>query len=100
MENKTVSGISNNTIKQQQSCAINMRYFGIRDQKMLENFLIAWKSGQENPADCFTKHHFENHHKCVCLIYLQTNKTPHSVPLVLIQTYLQGYVDPEDSNIG
>ena len=53
--NTTDTGIVNDTIKQHISLTMNMRYFGICDQKTLTNFLIAWKSVQENLAEYFTK---------------------------------------------
>ena len=64
----------------QQICVI----FGLETKKPLK-ILIPWKSGQENLADYFTKHHYVKHHKMVRLIYLQTDKAPHTVPLVLLK---------------
>ena len=43
----TTASVNKNTINQQQSRAMNMRCFWIRDQKILKNFLVAWKSGQK-----------------------------------------------------
>ena len=42
-ENKKASGIANDTINQQLSCAINMRYFWIQDEKTFKNFLLHGK---------------------------------------------------------
>ena len=78
---------------------MNMRYFWIRDQKTFKNFLIEWKAGQENLAESFTKHHSIKHHKRACPIYLQTYKTPRTVPLVLLKPYLKGCVDTADSKM-
>ena len=50
----------------------------------------------KNLADDFTKHHFVKHHKRVRPIYLQTYKTPRTVPLVLLKPALQGCVDTEN----
>ena len=69
---------------------MNMRYFWICDFKL---FLIAWKARQENLAEYFTKRHSVKHHKRVRPIYLQTYKTPWTVPLVLLNPSLQGCVD-------
>ena len=61
---------TNDTIKQQQSRTMNMCYFWIRDQNIFKNFLIAWKSGQENIAYYFTKHHSVKHHKGGGVLYI------------------------------
>ena len=75
---------------------MNKQYFGIRGQKTLKLFLAAWKAGQENLANYFTKHRSAKHHKRVHLIYLQTNKTPRSVPILLLNLSLQGCIDPDN----
>ena len=99
MDNTTSSVIVNDTIKQQKSRAMNMRYFWICDPKTFKNFFIAWKSGQENIEDYFTKHHHVKHHKRVRPIYIQTEKTPRTVLLVLLKPDLQRCVDPADSKM-
>ena len=91
--NTTAAGNAKNTIKQQQSGATNMQYFWICGQKHFKS-LIAWKARQENLADYFTKHHSSKRHKLVCPIYLHTDKTTRSVPLVLLNPPLKGYFDP------
>ena len=98
-DNTTAARIDNDTIKQHQSHATNVRYFWISDQKPSRDFLIEWKSGQENIAKYFTKHHYVRHHKRVRPIYIQTYKTTWTIPLVLLKPDLQGCVDPEDSNM-
>ena len=40
MDNMAAAGITNNTIKKQQSCAMNMRYFWIRNQKYLRTYSL------------------------------------------------------------
>ena len=40
-KNTTAVGIDNDTIKKQQSCATNMKYFCIRDQKTFKKLPIA-----------------------------------------------------------
>ena len=56
-DNTTAAGIDNDTINQQKSNKMNMRYFCISDQKTSRDFLVEWKPGQENIAEYFTKHH-------------------------------------------
>ena len=65
----------------------------------LKIFLIAWKAGQENLSDYFTKHHSIKQHKRVRPIYLQTDKMSQTLPTVLLNPSLQGCVDPEDSKM-
>ena len=73
--------------------------FWICGQKMLQNFLIPWKSEQENLAGYFTKYHSAEHHKPVHLIYLYMDTKPCSVPLVLLNPDLQGCADQKDSKM-
>ena len=47
IDNISSSVIANNTIKQQQSLAIYMRYFWSHDQKTLRTFLIASKQDKK-----------------------------------------------------
>ena len=54
-----------------------------------KTFLIAWKAGHENIANYLMKHHSAKHRKYVGLIYLQINKTPRSVPIILLKQALQ-----------
>ena len=58
--------------------------------KTLKNFLIAWKAGQENITESFTKHHSKKHHKRVRPVYIQTDKMPRPVPLVLLKGIMVG----------
>ena len=67
--------------------------------KTVKTFLVAWKVRQENPTNYFTKHYSAKHHKRVRRIYLHTDKTPRSVPLILLKPEIQGYVDPVDSKM-
>ena len=98
-DNMTAAGIANDTINQQRSRTINLRCFGIRNQKTLILFIIARKSGQENLADYFRKHLSANNHKRVHPINLQTDKMPRPVLLVLRKPDLQGCVNLADSNM-
>ena len=59
VDNNTVSGICNSTIKQQRSRAMNGQYFWLIDQVNLNTYRIKWAPGLENMADYFTKHFAE-----------------------------------------
>ena len=94
-DNKTVPGISKDTIKQHNEYAVFLDSWS----KNVKNFLIAWKAGQKNVDDYKKKHHSANHDKLVRPIHLWKNKTPRSVPLVLLKLSLQECVNPVDSNM-
>ena len=57
IDNNTVNGIINNTMKQKQSKAIDTRFYWLLDQAEQGQFHIYWDTGKNNLADYFTKHH-------------------------------------------
>jgi hypothetical protein len=73
-DNSTASGISNDTVKQKRSKAIDMRFYWIRDRVRQKQFCICWKKGMLNKADCFTKHHPPSHHQAIRSSYLHDAK--------------------------
>ena len=77
-DNSTASGIANDTIKQQRSRAIDMRYHWIRDRVVQGQFKVTWKPGKENKADYYTKHHAGAHHQRVRPQYLLEHCTRHA----------------------
>jgi hypothetical protein len=70
VDNSTASGIVNDTIKQQRSRAMDMRYHWTRDRVRQKQFDVYWKPGKLNKGDCFTKHHAPKHHQIVRSQYL------------------------------
>ena len=68
------AGISNNTIKQRKSKAMDMRFYWIQDRTGQGQFAIYWERGQGNLADYYTKHHPPSHHIAVRPTYLQTSQ--------------------------
>jgi hypothetical protein len=62
-DNSTADGIANDTIKQQRSRAIDMRYHWVRDRVQQKHFNVYWAPGSTNLADYFTKHFSAAHHK-------------------------------------
>ena len=64
------SSIANDTIKQQWSRAIDMRYHWVRDCIVQGQFKVTWKPGKENMADYYTKHHSGAHHQRMRQQYL------------------------------
>ena len=69
-DNSTADGIANDTIKQQRSQAIDMRYHWIRDRVQQKHFNVYWAPGSTNLADYFTKHFSAAHHKNIRYQYL------------------------------
>ncbi len=53
--NPTAVGIENNTIKQQRSRSMEMRYFGVGDKVAQDMYTLSWHPGQENLADYQSK---------------------------------------------
>jgi hypothetical protein len=70
MDNSTATGIANDSIKQKQSKAIDMRFYWIRDHVQQGQFHIFWKRGIHNRTDYFTKHHPAAHHQDIRSSYL------------------------------
>ena len=64
-DNSTACGIANDTVKQKQSKAIDMRFYWIRDRVRQGQFHVHWKKGSLNRADYFTKHHPPSHHQSI-----------------------------------
>ena len=69
-DNNTAVGIANDTIKQKQSKAMDMRFYWIRDRTRQGQFHIIWKSGKLNKANYFTKHFPGKFHQEIRSSYL------------------------------
>jgi hypothetical protein len=91
-DNSTAAGISNNTMKQRRSRAMDMRFYWIRDRVQQQQFIVYWRPGTENLADYFTKHHAASHHREVRDTYIvpsmQGSKYAHDI----VPSMLQGCV--------
>ena len=73
-DNSTTDGFVNNTIKQNRSKAIDMRFYWLKDRQQQKQFSIYWDNVKNNFADFFTKHHSPSHHKAVRPINIFTKK--------------------------
>jgi hypothetical protein len=64
-DNVTAAGIANDTVKQKQSKAMDMRFYWLRDRGPdgQKQFVIYWRKGITNLADYFTKGHSAAHHR-------------------------------------
>jgi hypothetical protein len=62
-DNSTAFSILNETIRQKQSKAMDMRYHWLTDRVRQKQFDVYWRPGRENLGDYHTKHHSAQHHK-------------------------------------
>jgi hypothetical protein len=72
-DNACAVGLSNNTVKQKRSKAMDMRFYWIRDRVAQGQFVVYWQKGSYNYADYFTKQHPPSHHRLMCSRYLQVD---------------------------
>ena len=61
-DNTTTVGLTNDSMKQKYSNALNMQWHWLKDQVKLGHFHLDSKPGAENTADYFTKVHSPTHH--------------------------------------
>ena len=69
-DNECCEGILNNTAKQGQSEAMDMRFYWVKCRITQGQFKLLWQSGRENLADYFTKLHAQVHHKKIRPLYV------------------------------
>ena len=93
VDNSTVYGIANSTIKRQRSRAMNKNFFWIIDQVDLKNFCVVWAPGLKNLADYFTKHHTAKHHMKVRPYYLHMDNSPRILAKAPSPSRLRGCVE-------
>ena len=74
VDNSTADGIVNDTIKQKQLKAIDMRFYWIHDSTSQGQLLIYWKPGITNLGNYHTKNHLPAHHQLMQPTYLHTSK--------------------------
>jgi hypothetical protein len=90
--NATAIGIANNTVKRQQSCLMEMRYFWVCDKVAQDVYDVKWHLGKENLADYQSKHHPGAHHTAVCPWYLHEVNSPLVLPRASRPSTLKGCV--------
>jgi hypothetical protein len=78
--NVTAVGIANNSIKQQRSRSMEMRFFWVGDKIAQNMYDISWHPRMENLADYQSKHHIGSHHVRVRLWYLHMKNSPRYLP--------------------
>jgi hypothetical protein len=62
-DNSTAFGILNETIKQNMSKAMDVRYHWIMDRVLQKQFDVYWRPGRENLGKYHTKHYSAHNHK-------------------------------------
>jgi hypothetical protein len=72
-DNACAVGLSNNTLKQKRSKAMDMRFYWIRDRVAQRQFVVYWRKGSDNDADYFTKQHPPAHHRLKRSRFIQVN---------------------------
>ena len=77
-DNSTAHGITNDTVKQKRSKAMDMRYYWICDRVRQNQFTVSWRPGITNHADPWSKHHAPTVNRQIRHRYLINQ--PHPVP--------------------
>jgi hypothetical protein len=90
--NATAVGIANNTVKQQQSRLMEMRFFWVGDKVAQAMYKLTWHPGLENLADYQNKHHVGSHHVVVRPYYLHMENSPRFLPRATRPSTLKGCV--------
>ena len=93
VDNSTCIGIVNNTIKRQQSRAMEMRYFWLLDQQVQKFFSFQYHPGQENLGDYPSKAHTGAVHQHVRPWYIHVNNSPRELPRALRPSSRRGCVE-------
>ena len=76
VDNSRVAGLVRDTIKANESRAMDMHLHWIQDWAPQHQFLVTWAPGNLNKADYFTKLHAPIHHCCMCFVYLHPPSSP------------------------
>jgi len=90
--NSTAAGISNNTMKQQRSRAMDMRFYWIQDRVQQQQLIVYWRPGTENLADYFTKYHAALHHREIRNTYIVPSMHGSKYAHNIVPSMLQGCV--------
>ena len=91
VNNSTIEGFANRTIKQKRSKSIDMRFYWIQDRVRQRQFLIYWQPGSTNLGYCRTKHHSRARHRLMSPTYIHPkNQLDNNI----ISLLLWGYFKP------
>jgi hypothetical protein len=73
-DNSCAAGITNGTVRQRKSKAMDMRFYWVQDRVRQQQFIVYWRQGSNNLGDYFTKHHPAAHHCKMRPTYLHIAK--------------------------
>ena len=76
VDNTTVNGIVNNTIKRQRSRSMEMKYFWLLDNEEQKQFNFRYHPGYENLGDLYTKAHNGKDTQHMRPFYVHTTNSP------------------------
>jgi hypothetical protein len=93
IDNTTTVGIVNNTIKQQRSQAMEMRYFWLLDGEMQGYFKFYYQPSLKNLGDYPSKHHTANIHQHVRPYDVHMNNSPTLLPRAMKPSTCRGYAE-------
>jgi hypothetical protein len=91
-DSATTVVIANNTVKRQQSCSMEMRYFWVCDKVAKDAYDVKWHPGHENLVDYQSKHHPVAHHTAVHPVYIHKVNLPLVLPRAIRHSTLKGCV--------
>jgi hypothetical protein len=92
IDNKTVVGIVNNTIKGQRSRMMEMRYFWLLDGEAQKYFAFHYHPGHENLGDFHTKSFSSKDTQIVIPYYVHTSQSPRQLVRALLPSTRRGCV--------
>jgi hypothetical protein len=90
INNTTTVCIINNTVKQQQSHAMEMRNFWLLDGESQQQFKFYWQPGQENLGNNPSKHHPAEIHQHIRPFYVHMDESPTLLPRAMKSSTRQG----------
>jgi hypothetical protein len=74
--NMTAERITNGTVQQNRSKAMDMRFYWIKDYIEQDQLFVNWATGDTHTSDYFTKFHASSHHAHMRPFYLHTAHIP------------------------
>ncbi len=90
--NSIAVGMANNTVKQQRSRSMEMRFFWVADAVKQGKFDIKYYPDKENLADYQSKHYIDAHHTAVCPWYLHKLTSVRELPKADKPSTLKGCI--------
>ena len=94
VDNSTVAGLAQDTIKANKSCAMDMQLHWIQDCAQQQQFNVVWAPGAINKADYFTKLHAPIHHHHMHPVYLHITPPTTPAQLPLANLSCRGVLNP------